>query len=330
MLLTKRIIFLLSLSLTHGLLAQSFSQVQSEFRGPVEGIVWKHWQASWNVEVNRGQGQFRLTRGRSSTGSPLVKLDYRGDLRYPKAILRGKRRVRSGVWEVGSQEIPAVSVSQQVTGGDSVSFVFSDGAKDFLDLPGEQTLLEINFAIFDGDVEVFQHSLTPMFIRGKNSASYWTNEIDPVLAHNGEGSISVSTMLAAENTWEQMNGVLVQPNVSFVERNTLAAGSRIGLHRHEKNQEMYFIEEGRLMMSMGMAKKSSDIYEVTRTFDSLGNSFKTQEFEIAGGWVETREMNPGDFSVIVPNPIQSRYGEVYFHGIDALENSVFWTAGSKN
>ena len=168
-----------------------------------------------------------------------------------------------------------------------------------------------------------------MYVRGKN-ASYWNNRIPPYSAHAGKGVISVATLMAGEKDWDRWDGILVKPIIEFMDRNTMNKGAEIGLHRHVANQEAYLVEDGVGEMAMGVATRSGDIYKAERLFwEESGERQKVDEFVATGGYVEFRNLSPGDIAVIVPDA--AKKDRVYFHGIRAVSSDlVFWTMGKKN
>lgn len=302
--------------------------VQSTFEGPVELKVWKHWQESWNVETppSNNAKKFDLERGVELSGDAYVSLRYIGELKTPRATLQCKSLTRSGTWEVQPAVGKSYFTEYRVKRDNQYIFNFAK-AEDCLDRLGERIVTEIAFEFLNGSTSVYQYTVKPMYVRGKNNA-YWDNKIDPYSAHAGKGSISIAGALKGESGWDIWDGVLVKPLLNFVDRNTLSAMSTIGLHRHEANQELYFIESGEAKMTTGIARKKGDVYEVSRKWDVNEKEQNTSEFFAEGGWIEHRKLTTGELAVIVPNP-QDREN-VYFHGIEAKTDVVFWTMGTKN
>ena len=303
-------------------------ELQSEFSGPVNLNVWRHWQASWNVEevdASSLANHFVLSRGREG-GRPVVRLSFQGI--GDSARLDCRAIVRKDTWRVEEENNTPIFASR-ASGGlsdSSSSFIFS-GADACLDQLGQRIVTEIRFSVSDRNGATFSYGLRPMYVRGKN-ASYWDNPIDPYSAHAGTGLIRVATAMTAESGWDRWDGVLVRPTLNFVDRNMMSAGGRVGLHRHEANQELYFIESGRALMKMGMAPKASSNRSVLRRWSGSGGDQATEEFSAEGGWLETRSLEAGEIAVIVPN--SENRDTVYFHGIDAQTDLIFWTMGSKN
>jgi hypothetical protein len=307
------------------LLWASFAQAQSTFRGPVQLKVWRHWQQSWNVEEVPGQRfQFELARGLQGPGVVLKFRSERNDLR---ATIKCDRYVKTGVWSMEDHAGPVFD-SESATREENLLVFKIPAANECVDQENTRIVTRISFDIWSISGEkVFSYSVVPMYVRGP-ATYYWKNDIPPYNAHAGSGQISVSNLFNGESTTDRWDGTLVKPVLNFVDRNKMMPGSFIGLHRHESNQEAYFMESGRAKMIVGVAARSSGNRTVSRVWDQAGATQQTEEYEANGGWLETRIMGPGEISVIVPNSSQNN--NVYFHGIEALEESTFWTMGTKN
>lgn len=319
-------VFLLATAFAGGARAE----IQGRFVGPVSLKIWKHWQASWNVEnTTPAEGSlFELIRARDRSGNAYVTLNFR-QRRRGDAPLRARLQctayVRNGDWSV-EERTGRESFADGSPNGESMGFSFY-GVDDCIDTSEERIVTRIRFEVLSGRRSVYAATLVPMYVRGKHN-SYWKNPIDPYLVHGGEGSIQVAASMAGEMGWDLWDGILVKPSLGFVERSLLTAGSVLGLHRHERNQEVLSLESGSVELTLGMAARVGDSYRVQRKWDSTGKSMETEEFQAQGGWMETRTLHAGELGVIVPNP--ERQDMVYFHGLKVVENLVLWTMGSRN
>jgi hypothetical protein len=303
--------------------------IQGEFSGPVNLKIWKHWQQSWNVEYQSPDSwTFQLIRGFTSDGQALVKVHFKTSATGLTATIQSELAVRSGEWDMSKKIGTALTASGQSTQPGITDFEFV-GADEFLDISEKQFVNSIRITITKTTGTLFDQTLLPMYVRGKQGV-YWNNAIDSYRAHAGGGSIQVATASAAERPqFELWNGISVQPTLNFIERNTLSAGAIIGLHRHEENQEMYLMESGSAMMRMGVAPVSSEVYKTRRQWDGSSSTMTdTDEFQARGGWIESRVLTAGQYSVIVPDPKSKN--SVYFHGIEAVTPTLFWTMGTKN
>ncbi|MEZ4749357.1 MAG: hypothetical protein R3B54_01650 [Bdellovibrionota bacterium] len=305
--------------------AWAFGGVQSTFTGPASLKVWQHWQQSWNVEdVTAGEWKFKLTRGMDGP-TPFVSLEYKSSDKELKATVQCRYRERTDVWQNQIAEGKEKQV-QSRSGGDVATFEFKNFA-DCVDQNEKRIVESIKFKIEKGDKTIYEYSLTPMYVRGKNQV-YWDNPIAAYSAHAGSGKIRVATAMSAEAKWDKWQGILVKPVLEFVDRNTMEAEAFIGLHRHEAHQEAYFIESGEAVMLSGVSARSGENYKTLRQWDEKGATQETTQFDAEGGWVESRNLSSGEVSVVVPNP--ENKDAVYFHGIRAVKDTVFWTMGSKN
>lgn len=316
---------ILSVLLIAAVSLSASAEIQSEFRGPIQLKVWQHWQQSWNVEdVTGNNAQFVFTRG-TNTNTPFAELRLRSVQGGLQAKISCAAYVRTETWKV--EEKPGRVLEVNGTKSGEWTTFTADNFSECTDKQGERIVTNIDLQVFSGTNKVFSYQLKPMYIRGAKS-NYWNNPIDPHSAHAGSGQISVATAMTAENGWDKWNGNLVKPILNFVDRNTLSADSFIGLHRHEANQELYFVESGKMKMLAGVASRNGANYTVRRPWDSKGQLQDTPEFSANGGWIEERTLGPGEISVIVPTGADSN--SVYFHGIKAVTEAVFWTMGSKN
>lgn len=304
----------------------SLAGVQSEFRGPVRLKVWQHWQQSWNVEdVTADNAQFFFERG-TENGVPYIQLRYRNSAGQDlKARIRCDGYVRTALWNVAEKTGNPYAIVGRRDGEWNIFRLAN--APECLDKAGDRIVTRVEMEVFSGARQVFAYQLKPMYVRGSKS-HYWNNPIDPFSAHGGFGQVSVATAMSGESGWDKWNGVLVKPTLDFVDRNTMTAGSLVGLHRHQTNQELYFIEMGQMKMLAGVANRSGANYTALRLWDGSGRVQETTEFQAAGGWIEERILEAGEVSVIVPAGLQK--DTIYFHGIQALTNATFWTMGAKN
>lgn len=295
---------------------------QSRFVGPVDLNVWRHWQPSWNVE-NVTQGiRFELIRGEDGLRRAYVRLRYRDAKPTLKARIGARVLERDGTWGV-REKIVDLGPVDGVAGPEWTDFWF-EGATDLIDQDDVRVVTQIGFGIYDDEREVYHYGLEPMFARGR----YWNNPIEGYSAHAGSGAISVETLFDAEKGWKVWNGQVVGPELGYIERNKLEKDAVIGLHRHERNQEVWQVESGLFVVHNGMAARSGPNASVERPWDSAGKMVRTDQFPARGGWIESRHLGPGELSIIVPNPNQS--DNVQFHGIRAVTDGIFWTMGKKN
>lgn len=302
-------------------------QEQSRFVGPLELKVWKHWQPSWNVEAETSPRGFSLIRSIDGERGQVSLTLYDQRKTELKGILRCEALKRTDTWKVELKTGREFStVNFQNPQGDA-QFIW-DNSDDCVDVSEKNITQKLSVRVTDKQgKELFSYSVSPMYVRGKNQ-SYWNNPISSFSAHAGTGNISIATLLSGENGWDQWNGTLVKPILSFADRNTMKAGALVGLHRHEANQEIYLIESGQAEMVMGVAARVSDSYKTMRPWDEKGEKKETDEFAAQGGWKETRFLNPAEAAIIVPSPTDKN--TVYFHGINARTDVVFWTMGSRN
>lgn len=307
--------------------------VQSRFSGPVELKVWKHWQASWNVEeIKPERYTFDLFRGHTDAGKPFFRVHFNSLVKVSEARLECEAYVANDMWSMRKEKLQTQSKSLSEAILDTNVFVFEDS--NCVDEAQKKIVTKISFQIFNEEgVVVYGYSVKPMYLRGRDQ-NYWDNEIPSYSAHAGSGTIFVANGIDEKridnqrtDTWD---GVSVNPTLNFLDRNRMKAGAKIGLHRHEANQELYLIEEGSAWMHMGLAPVvDGSLERVQRKFSlAEGDVQITDQFTAQGGWIESRLMTKGQISVIVPNP--SNNNTVYFHGIDAVEDTVFFTMGTKN
>lgn len=315
-----------------GQLLLAGDKIQSSFEGPVELEVWKHWQSAWNVErIEIQKPVFELKRGfeepkdGSVNGPAFVQLLYRGAKASGLEVkFWGKAFVRGGQYDNRVEAIPEVKALSQ-EGADGSVFRFL--APGFLDEPGQRIVLAIHFEISDRGKSLFNYGVLPMVVRGKHNY-FWKNQIDPFLAHGGHGQIQVANSASGETGLDTWNGQLFRPVVDYIDFNELAAGSEIGMHRHERNQELWLIQKGSVVVSHGMAKRAGADYPVQKKVDSSGAHSATNAFLASGGWIETRELGPGEFAAIVPDPKDDQ--SFCFHGLLALSDTEMVTMGAKN
>lgn len=299
--------------------------IQSRFIGPTQIKVWRHWQQSWNVENTTSAIQFELIRGLDASSVPYVLLRYKSQEAGLRAVIRSKSFDRKSEWEVASVAHPERESLGQMTEG-WAEFTFKD-ASFWVDQDGVRAVTDIDFEIYRGNERVYGYELQPMYARGRD-LSYWNNKIDSYSAHGGSGVIQVSTTLNQGLGWDKWKGTQVRPVLDYIERNTTEAGAEIGLHRHEQNQEIWSVERGRYVVINGVAERNGGNYPVQRKWASSGTLQDTEEFQAQGGWMETRFLTPGQFSIIVPS--SANPNSVYHHGIRSLSDGVFWTLGAKN
>jgi mannose-6-phosphate isomerase-like protein (cupin superfamily) len=65
--------------------------------------------------------------------------------------------------------------------------------------------------------------------------------------------------------------------LEFVDRNIVPADAAIGLHRHEANQEAYYIEKGQARIQMGIAAQKGQPYQQNRLWDKSKKQFQNVE-----------------------------------------------------
>ncbi len=303
------------------------AEIQSRFVGPAKAKVWRHTQASWNVEdVTGSETLFELTRGLDDGGAPFLKLVYRSAQPGLSATFGSTTIERVGTWDMAPRSPAEVTVSGISKNG-LTEFLVPNAAA-FVDQESARFVQSIRFEVHQGSNRLFAETLIPMYVRGKG-LTYWNNPIDAYGAHAGSGEISVATAAAAERgSWDTWEGRLVRPQLSYIERNTLSADSVIGLHRHEANQEVFLVDSGQATMTMGMIPVASGTYKVQRKWDGSGAVAETDEFYATGGWLETRTLKRGQLAVIVPDG--ARKDRVYVHGLRAITPVAFWTMGTKN
>lgn len=306
-------------------------QLQSRFTGPVRLKVWKHWQASWNVDLDLSASpEFILSRGflekDDGTKTPVIRLEMlmldEGGLRVR---FTGEAFHRAGEYETRRGPIASVEATGIVQ---PMSTVFEVEAPEFVDESGKRIVTEIQFELLRGDQRLYHYRLLPMYVRGAVN-HYWENQIDPYSAHAGSGKNSVANGSSGETGLDIWDGQLVKPTLEFIDRNTLSAGSRIGLHRHERNQEMWLIEKGQAWIYNGVASRTSENYQAPRIQNSKAELAEVAQFDAGGGWIEQRLLSEGEYSVIVPTPNDAM--KVCFHGLRAAaEETKTFTMGTKN
>ncbi len=307
-------------------------KIQSSFEGPVDLEVWKHWQTAWNVErIEIQKPLFELKRGfeevkdGTTKGPAFLQLLYRGAKSTGLEVkFWGTAFVRGGQYDNRVEAIPEVKATSRETSDGSL---FRFAAPSFLDEAGQRIVLSIHFEILDRGKSLFQYGVIPMYVRGSQNY-FWKNQIDPFLAHGGHGHIEVANSSSGENGLDKWNGQLFRPTLDYVDYNFLKAGSEIGMHRHSANQELWLILSGTAVVSHGMAKRAGADYSVHKKVDSAGAEAPTNAFLASGGWVETRELGPGEFAAIVPNPKDDQ--SFCFHGLLALSDTFMYTMGTKN
>lgn len=158
--------------------------------------------------------------------------------------------------------------------------------------------------------------------------STWNNSIPSHKAHAGTGEISVAANFKRGHGWNEWNGTPVQVIDDNDETNTTAKRALVGLHRHEANQEAWKIERGRYLLANGVAKVVPGLYDSLRPLEDLKDIHTTPQFDAKGGWMEFREVIPGDKVTIVPN---GDLGTVFFHGLAGLTGrGIFETIGRQN
>ncbi len=304
-------------------LAKPGDVIQSSFEGPLNLEVWKHWQASWNVERREQAVDFQLARGWDSEGSRFLELRYTRPLHNATAEFSVKHLRRTGEWEVSEISLPAFTI---VGLQDESSTLFRLQTDDATDFSGKHVVSEIHFRVLSDNSEIFSETVHPMFVRGKNQL-HFENEIDPHSAHAGQGTVVVGGASISDRGIGEWQGRLVNPLLSFMDRNLLLAGSAVGLHRHVQNQEMFFVESGSAVVQNGVAQTDGDTYRVERKWNSAGDIKETDAVRGSGGWLETRTLKAGQATVIVPDPDSK--STIYFNGISAESDVVFWTMGTR-
>jgi mannose-6-phosphate isomerase-like protein (cupin superfamily) len=324
----KTKITLLALATSLQLTQAVQADVQSVFRAPVNLKVWQHYQPSWNVENVSAQNHLVEVERGYRADTPYLQIRYKSTLKTLTAEVGSEAYVPEGQWDVKTQSSPTYKIPlSRLEGPWAVFELFP--APEFVDSPHHQIVTKIRLKVLsDSGVPVYQQEFLPMYVRSQ-SQNYWTHKIPAYNAHAGEGNIAVSKLTEAEKGFDRWDGVLVKPVLNFVDRDTLSAGSVIGLHRHEHNQEMYLLESGRAVMSMGVAEKiAGSDHSVMRKWSENGETQEVPEFEATGGWIEERVISSAELTVIVPN--HENANRVTFHGITALSDSVLWTLGTKN
>lgn len=320
-------LFALSLVISLTATATAEYKIQSRFVGPVNLKVWKHWQPSWNVEDDTSNFRFALYRSASGEKGKVTLSLFNEKESDVTGQLECEAYKRTEQWKVEKKLGKTLTATGTRAPHGELEFAF-EGADDCIDVAGKNLTQKILVRVVNNKGKgIFEYSVMPMYVRGKNH-TYWNNEIPPYTAHGGSGKISVATMLAGEAGWDTWNGTVVKPELLFADRNTMKAGAVIGMHRHEANQEAYVIESGQAEMIMGIAQKHGEIRKTQKVWDGDGNKQDTDEFSAAGGWKEIRYLEPGEMAIIVPN--KEHKDTVYFHGIRAATDLVFWTMGSRN
>ncbi|MGZ3708649.1 MAG: hypothetical protein ACXVBC_07050 [Bdellovibrionota bacterium] len=283
---------------------------------------------SWNVdEVRPVDYLFQVSRNVDANGAGDLKLIYRSQESL-QATIDCAGLERSGEWKVHVVQGAKLSATGVRENGKN-TFHFAD-TKSCFDENGKRVVREIHFKILQKDHVIFQTTVLPMYLRG-TGRFYWGNHVDAYSAHGGSGSgVQVETAMAAERgDWDTWNGTLVKPTVSYFERNSIPAKTVIGLHRHEKNQDVFLMESGEAVVTMGMAEIAGTQHATERKWlGSPPENHATVEYSARGGWIERRPFLPGQIAVIVPDPKESK--KVLFHGITAKSDTVFWTLGTKN
>jgi hypothetical protein len=307
-------------------------KIQSYFEGPVDLEVWRHWQSAWNVErIEIQKPSFELIRGfeeaknGSARGPAFCQLLYRG-VKASGLEVRfwGFAFVRGGKYDNHLEAIPEIRATSQETKEGSV---FRFAAPGFLDDPGERIVQSIHFEVLSRGKSLFNYGVLPMYVRG--SQNYlWKNPIDSFLAHGGHGQIEVANASSGESGFDKWNGQLFNPTLGFVDYNNLKAGAEIGMHRHLQNQELWLVQSGSVVVSHGMAKRAGHDYSALKKVDSAGAQATTDAFPAGGGWLETRELGPGEFAAILPDPKDGQ--NFCYHGLLAFSDAQVFTMGTKN
>lgn len=292
--------------------------------------VWQHWQQSWNVEDVTQDHLFEFERGFDEEAKPLSTLKFKTELSNLEARIQCETYVPKDMWSMHTISSEVLSVKSQAIGLDRAFFEFENAP--CTDEKAVRIVRKIHFKIInDIGEEIYSYTLIPMYVRSKDQ-NYWNNPIPAYSAHAGSGDIAVSNWISdgsdpQSDTW---GDIRVSPTLNFVDLNFMKKDSKIGLHRHERNQEAYLILEGQATMLMGVAAKVLDSEEkVMRQWSLAPDDVKeVTQFTAQGGWIESRTLNAAELSVIVPHP--SLQDTVYFHGINAVEDTRFFTMGTKN
>lgn len=305
-----------------------FAMGQNIFRGPIQLKVWKHWQASWNVEDVTGDNfAFELIRQESPAS---LVLNYRTTEPSLRAEITCDRLQKVADWAMAPQTGSTQSAQMFQNSNHQFQTARFTNPRDCLDLGGQRIITNIRFRVVrtTNNQEIFAYAVNPMYVRGPQIYRV-NNPIDPHSAHAGRGQISVGKQMTAEDGNDFWDGILVKLSLGFVDLNRMLAGGVIGLHRHERNQEAYLIQSGQGRMLVGVAQQvpGSNRRE-QRRWNSAGANQETDVFDANGGYIEQRDLGPGDIAVIVPNPNNSN--TIYFHGIEALTDLTFSTMGTKN
>ncbi len=311
-------------------LAKAQNKIQSSFKGPVSLKVWEHWQQSWNVEEVSTSYLFELQRGTQENGNAYTTLKLKSVMNDLEARIQCESYVPRDMWSMQVQQ--SETLSQKAQSYDAGNAYFHFDKAPCTDEVSKRIVRRISFKVFNNiGEEVFNFSLVPMYVRSKDQ-NYWNNPIPAYSAHAGTGDVMVSNWISDGNdpqsdTW---GDVRVKPVLNFVDLNFMKKDAKIGLHRHERNQEAYLIVEGKATMLMGLAPKVPGSEErVSRPWSlAQGDVRDVNQFSAYGGWIESRILNANELSVIVPRPDNN--DTVYFHGINAEEDTRFFTMGTKN
>ncbi len=302
--------------------------LQSEFNGPISLNVWKHIEPSWNVEISaQSPPQFTLRRGRSGAGATargFIELRFHSLAEEGlRARFSGKAYVRTGPFDNRLESIELAEASSTIVGKSSVFRLQNDA---FVDAPGKRIVTEIEFEIFQADASLFRFGVLPMYARGPQTY-YHQNVIDPYRVNASSGNISVASESSNTLGLDIWNGQEVAPVLNTIDSIRLDSGARLGLHRHEKNQELWLVQSGQFAVIQGVAKQTSSERPSTRQWDASGNQKQTTEFS-ATGWVEQRILGPRELTIIVPEPKSP--STVCFHGLLALTDGNYLSMGTEN
>lgn len=314
---------LVCLSLVYSLGASALHTIQSEFEGPVYIKSWQHWQPSWNVERDLSLPPvFKIIRGWDGTHQPTLVFEYVQAEGGDQAILvcEGKRRQGQWNFERYKTEFPVAGVNMHA----HRYFVFTgDGC---VDEKGKSVTERISVQVIRKGQVVFNYSVVPMYVRGPQTFGY--NEVPAYMAHAGSGTIQVATEISDDSP-DYWDSVLVEPRIRFQDSTKLGKGSIVGLHRHRGSQEIYWADVGLIRVQNGVAGVVGNSYRNVRLWDPSKKDFReVDEVRAEGGWIETRILDHGEKGIIVPN-LQNE-NVVYFHGVEALQDCAFWTAGARN
>lgn len=312
-----------ALALIYSFNASALHTVQSEFEGPVYIKSWQHWQPSWNVERDLSiPPVFKILRGWDGARTPAVVFEYvlaePGD--QAVMVCEGKRRKGQWDFERYQKEFPLVSVNLHA----HKYFLFEgDGC---VDEKGKNVTEKISVKVIRKGGVAFEYSVTPMYVRSAETFGY--NEVPAYMAHAGSGAIHVATEIsdASPDFWD---GVKVEPRVNFLDSTYVKKDGVVGLHRHRGSQEMYWADKGMLRVQNGVAGVAGNSYRNVRLWDPSSKEYReVDEVRAEGGWIETRVLEHGEKGIIVPNLANENV--VYFHGVQALQDCAFWTAGARN